>query len=110
MRARFLAGAGTLADWSGDDARAIAHYEGSLAAANAAGETDLAARVLGRLGFVAYTRGHVTRARALIAEMLALARAADSGPMIGYAYLYRVLFAIGPHGSARERDPAGRAG
>ena len=98
LRARFLA------DWSGDDARAIAHYEGRLAAANAAGETDLAARVLGRLGFVAYTRGHVTRARALIAEMLALARAADSGPMIGYAYLYRVLFAIGPHGSSRERE------
>ena len=35
--ARFLEGAGLLAECSGDDERAIAHYEGSLAAARASG-------------------------------------------------------------------------
>ena len=104
LRARFLEGAGLLALWSGDDARAVAHFEESLAAAEAAGSRALAARVLGRLGHVVYAQGDAARARALITEMLTLARAADSGRMIGYAFLYRVLFAIGPHGSPRERQ------
>ena len=60
--------------------------------------------MLGRLGYVAYAQGDVARARALITEMLALARAVDSGQMIGLAFIYRVLFAIGPHGSPRERE------
>src|SRR5262249_29951121 len=46
LRARFFAGAGLLADWSGHDERAVAHYEESLAAAQAAGDSALAARVL----------------------------------------------------------------
>ena len=51
-----------------------------------------------------YARGGVGRARDLVAEMLALARAVDSGLIIGYAFLYQSLFAIGPHGSERERE------
>ena len=104
LRARFLEGAGLLALWSGDDDRAVAHFEGSLAAAQAAGDRALAAHVLGQLGTVVYAQGDVARARALIAEMLTLARAADSGLDIGYAYVWRVLIAIGPHGSPRERE------
>jgi DNA-binding NarL/FixJ family response regulator len=104
LRARFLEGAGLLALWSGDDNRAVAHFEGSLAAAQAAEAKALAAHVLGHLGYVAYAQGDVTRARALIAEMLTLARASDSGLDIGYAYVWRVLIAIGPHGSPRERE------
>ena len=99
LQARFLEGAGTLARWAGDDELAVARYEQSLAAAQAAGETALAAHVLGRLGVAAYIRGDVARARTLLAETLAKARAIDSGQMIGYAYVYLVLIAIGPHGS-----------
>jgi predicted ATPase/DNA-binding CsgD family transcriptional regulator len=104
LRARFLEGAGLIALWSGDDERAVAHYEESLAAARAAGNGALAARALGRLGVLAYARGDAGRARALVAEMLTLARAMNSGRMIGYAFIYRVLFAIGPHGGSRERE------
>ena len=68
------------------------------------GETALAARVLGRLGVAAYIRGDAARARALLAEVLAQARAIDSGQMIGYAFVYLVLIAIGPHGTPRERE------
>jgi predicted ATPase/DNA-binding CsgD family transcriptional regulator len=104
LQARFLEGAGTLARWAGDDEQAVARYERSLAAAQAAGETALAAHVLGRLGVAAYIRGDVARARALMAEVLAQARAIDSGKMIGYAFVYLVLIAIGPHGSPQERE------
>jgi predicted ATPase/DNA-binding CsgD family transcriptional regulator len=103
LRAHFLEGAGLLALWSGDDARAVADFEESLGAAKAAGETALAAHVLGHLGYAAYAQGNVARARALIAEMLALARAANSGLNIGYAFHWRVLIAIGPHGGPQER-------
>ena len=101
-RARFFEGAGLIAQWSGDNERAVAHFESSLAAAEAAGESVLATRVLGRLGAVAYAQGDVARARALFTEKLDLARAVDSRQMIGQAFLYLVLFAIGPHGSPRE--------
>jgi predicted ATPase/DNA-binding CsgD family transcriptional regulator len=104
LRARFLLGTGMVAVWSSDDDRAVAHFEGSLAAAWDAGNSALAARVLGWLGTVVYARGDAPRARALVAEMLVLARAADAGLLIGYAFLYRTLFAIGPHGSRRERE------
>ena len=103
LRARLLAAAGLIEQWSGDD-RAITHYEESLAAASAAENTALAARVLGRLGVTAYIRGDVARARALLTEVLTQARADDSGQMIGYAFVYLVLIAIGPHGSSRERE------
>ena len=102
--ARFLDSAGLLALWGGDEERAVTHYEGSLAAAEAAGETALAARVLGGLGTVAYARGDAGGARTLVAQMLARARAADSGWLIGLAYAYRIWIAIGPHGSAQERE------
>ncbi|HEX5991921.1 MAG TPA: LuxR C-terminal-related transcriptional regulator [Thermomicrobiales bacterium] len=104
LQARFLEGAGTLARWAGDDELAVARYEQSLAAAKAAGETALVAHVLGRLGVAAYVWGDVARARTLLAETLAKARAIDSGQMIGYAYVYLVLIAIGPHGTLRERE------
>ena len=51
-----------------------------------------------------YVQGDAARALALNTEMLTLARAVDSGRMIGVAFLYRVLIAIGPHGSPRERE------
>jgi predicted ATPase/DNA-binding CsgD family transcriptional regulator len=102
--ARFLDSAGQLALWGGDEERAVTHYEESLTAAEAAGETALAARVLGGLGTVAYARGDAGRARALVAQMLARARAADSGWLIGLAYAYRIWIAIGPHGSPQERE------
>ena len=82
LRARFLDGAGLIAQWSGDNQRAVALYEGSMAAAQDAGETDPAADVLGRLGAVAYAQGDATRARALFIDMLAVARAVNSRPMI----------------------------
>lgn len=104
LRARFFTGAGLLAIWFGDDKRAIAHYEGARAAAEAAGETALAARALGRLGTIAYAQGEVGRARALITEMMTLARAADAGLEIGAASAWRVFISIGPHGSERERE------
>jgi non-specific serine/threonine protein kinase len=104
LRARFLDSAGLLALWSSDEERAVTHYEGSLAAAEAAGETALAARVLGGLGTVAYARGDVGRARSLVARMLTRARAADSGWLIGLAFAYRIWIAIGPHGSPQERE------
>jgi predicted ATPase/DNA-binding CsgD family transcriptional regulator len=101
--ARFLDSAGLLALWTGDEERAVTHYEGSLAAAEAVGETALAARVLGGLGTVAYARSDVGRARTLFAQMWARARAADSGWLIGLAFAYRIWIAIGPHGSPQER-------
>ncbi len=103
LRARLLAAAGLIGHWSDDDG-AITHYEESLAAAKAAGDTTLAARVLGQLGTLVYAHGDVARAHALVAEELALARAADDGRLIGYAFIHRVQFAIGPHGSPRERE------
>ena len=104
LRARFFDGAGLLALWSGDEARAVTHYEASLTAAEVAGETALAARVLGGLGTVAYARSDVGRARTLVAQMLDRAHAADSGWLIGLAYAYRIWIAIGPHGSPQERE------
>ncbi len=104
LRARLLDGAGTLAEWSGEDERAAAHFEASLRAAKAAGHPALTASAFGHLGALAYIKGDAVRARALVTEMLALARTADSGQMIGVAYVYLVLFAIGPHGSPREQE------
>jgi DNA-binding CsgD family transcriptional regulator len=104
LRARFLKGAGQLAQWSGDDERAPAYFEGCLAAAKVAGETALAVHALGQLGYSAYAQGDVTRARARIAEMLPLAREVDSLLDIGLAFVWRVLIAIGPHGTPRERE------
>jgi DNA-binding CsgD family transcriptional regulator len=104
LRARFLKGAGLLAHWSGSSELAISHYEGSLAAAKATQDSITAAPVLGLMGTALYAQGSVARARILIAEMLTLARAADAGLLIGYAFVHRVLFAIGPHGSQRERE------
>ena len=100
LRARFLEGAGLLALWSRDDDRAVADFEGSLKAAEAANDRAQAVHVLGHLSYVVYAQGDVSRARTLIDEMLTLARAIDSGLDIGYAYLWRVLIAIGPHGSS----------
>jgi predicted ATPase/DNA-binding CsgD family transcriptional regulator len=104
LRARLHWGAGLLAQWSGDYERAAAHFEGSLEAARAAGETALAVAGLGQLAFAAYAQGDAGRARARIAEMLPLAQAADTVLYIGYAFVWRVLIAIGPHGSPRERE------
>lgn len=103
LRARFLEGAGMLTYWTLDDERAAIHLEGSLAAAAMTEDNALAARTLMWLGILAYRRGDVARARTLLAEMLARAQVADSGPMIGYAYITRILIAVGPHGSPRER-------
>jgi predicted ATPase/DNA-binding CsgD family transcriptional regulator len=101
--ARLLEGAGWIAHLSGDNDRAIAHLEDGLAAARAAGDAIRTAHALGLLGTVMYVRGDAARARTLVAQMLAEARAADAGVMIGWAFAYRVLFAIGPHGTPRER-------
>jgi predicted ATPase/DNA-binding CsgD family transcriptional regulator len=104
LRARFLKGAGQLAQWSGDDERAPAYFEGCVAAAKEAGETALAVHALGQLGYSAYAQGDVARARARIAEMLPLALEVDSVLDIGLAFVWRVLIAIGPHGTPRERE------
>jgi predicted ATPase/DNA-binding CsgD family transcriptional regulator len=104
LRARLRDGAGTLAEWSGQDKRAAAHFEASLEAAQEAGYPALTASVFGHLGALAYIKGDAVRARALVTEMLALARTVDSSQMIGTSYVYLVLFAIGPHGSPRERE------
>lgn len=104
LRARFLEGAGLLALWSRDDDRAVADFEESVAAAEAAHDRAQAVHVLGHLSYVVYAQGDVGRARSLIDEMLQLAREVDSGLDIGYAYLWRTLIAVGPHGTPRERD------
>ena len=104
LLARVLEGAGMLAEWLGDDARAGARYDRGLAAARAAGNAALAARLLGRMGVLAHTQGEPDRARRLNAEMLALARAAEAPQVIGLAFAHAVGFAIGPSGTARERE------
>ncbi len=104
LRARFLEGAGLLALWSRDDDGAVANFEESLKAAGSANDMAQAAHVLGHLSYVVHAQGDVGRARTLIDEMLTLAHAIDSGLDIGYAYVWRVLIAIGPHGSPRERE------
>lgn len=103
LQARVLEGAGALAYWAGDSERAITRLGESLAAARRAGAGALAARVLGKQALVEYSRGAISRSQALASDMLTLARALDDDRMIGYAFLYRVLFAIGPFGSPRER-------
>jgi non-specific serine/threonine protein kinase len=103
MLARLLEGAGWIAHLSGDNNRAIAYLEDGLAAARAVGDATRTAHVLGLLGTVTYVSGDAARAHALVAQMLAEARAGDAGVMIGWAFAYRVLFAIGPHGTPRER-------
>jgi non-specific serine/threonine protein kinase len=109
LRARVLEGAGTLAYWAGDSERAVTRLGESLAAARGAGAHTLAARVLGKQALVEYSRGSISRAQALVSDMLTLARSLDDDRMIGYAFLYRVLFAIGPFGSPRERKHLGDA-
>jgi non-specific serine/threonine protein kinase len=103
LQARVLEGAGALAYWAGDSDRAVTRLRESLAAARRAGANTLAARVLGKHALVEYGRGSISRAQALAGDMLTLARSLDDDRMIGYAFLYRVLFAIGPFGSPRER-------
>jgi non-specific serine/threonine protein kinase len=104
LRSRFLEGTGLLALWSRDDDRAVADFEQSLKAAAAAHDRAQAVHVLGHLSYVVYAQGDAGRARTLIDEMLRLAHAIDSGLDIGYGYVWRVLIAIGPHGSPRERE------
>jgi non-specific serine/threonine protein kinase len=109
LQARVLEGAGALAYWAGDSERAVTRLGESLAAARSAGAGTLAARVLGKQALVEYSRGSISRAQALASDMLTLARALDDDRMVGYAFLYRVLFAIGPFGSPRERKHLGDA-
>ena len=103
LHARVLEGAGALAYWAGDSERAVIRLDESLAIARASGAHQQVARVLGKQSLVEYSRGSISRAQALANEMLTLARSINDDRMVGYAFLYRVLFAIGPYGSPRER-------
>jgi predicted ATPase/DNA-binding CsgD family transcriptional regulator len=102
--ARVLGAAGNLAEWSGHEEQAAAHFESSLRTARSSGDHALAANALGHLAKLAYSRGDATCAQALAREMLAVARAIDSGWAIGLAYTYLTGFAIGPYGCARDQE------
>jgi predicted ATPase/class 3 adenylate cyclase len=75
LRARALDGAGTLAQWQGDHARARAHHEAGLALWRALGNETGAASALQALGVDLWLAGEDARAAALMEESLALARA-----------------------------------
>jgi predicted ATPase/DNA-binding NarL/FixJ family response regulator len=102
LKARFFAGAGALTFWQGDAERTRTYGEASVALARQANAPALLALALGRLARFTYTDGDAPRARALIQEMEAAARAAGTDWQLGVAAAYRVLFAIGPLGSELE--------
>ena len=74
VRAKALNGAGNLADYQGDLARAQALHEEALALRRELGDRRGIAGSLGNLGVVARNRGELTRARVLYEESVALMR------------------------------------
>ncbi len=101
---RVLRGAGLLAEWSGDHARAIARFEEALAVARDAGGNTLTSRLLGQLADAAYAQRHRERAYRLLDESLVIARAANDERELAIALTLPVLFAVGPLSSPRERS------
>ncbi len=74
MLARALYGAGDLAVWQGDYARAKARLERSVALARAGGDLGVASDALNRMGIAEHLPGDTARATTYWAESLTLAR------------------------------------
>jgi non-specific serine/threonine protein kinase len=102
LRARFFEGVGLLDIYAGDDARATVNLTESVAAAKDLGEAAMTARMLGSLGIAVYAQGDPTRARAIVIEMLSLARAAHSRRMVGEAFFFLAMFTVGPGGNPQD--------
>ncbi|MGH9380472.1 MAG: ATP-binding protein [Thermoanaerobaculia bacterium] len=84
-RAHALSGAGTLAYFQGDRARAAACHEQSLALYRTAGDMRGEAVALSNLGFQAHLQGDAHRAETLLAESLALCRELGDGRSMALA-------------------------
>ncbi|MEA2586403.1 MAG: hypothetical protein QOF33_4488 [Thermomicrobiales bacterium] len=102
LRARALRAAGALTAWARDELRARELFEEGIVAARQTGDATQEAWFLANLGLMAYVRGDVDRARVVTGDAVRLARMADARRTVGTAFLYLVLYAIGPMGTPRE--------